>query len=253
MAPLLTQPLPQPLTVIEVKYRDGETPLTGFLARPDAPGVRPGLLVCHGGAGLDAHARERASRLAGLGFVALACDLFGDGVAGERQRVMATILALRDDPSTLCRRAQAGLDALSAQPDVGPLGAVGFCFGGLTVLELARSGAALAGVVSFHGSLSTRRPAAPGAVRSKLLVCHGALDPHVPAAQVSAFLEEMNACGADYQLIAYGGAVHGFTHEGPPQGMPGVAHHALADARSWAAMRAFLGECFSDALPAAVP
>jgi len=230
-----------------IRYRDENTPLTGFLVcdqtRPDR---RPGILVVHGGAGLDDHARGRALRMAELGYVAFACDMYGDGVAGDRQRVMACINELRNDPDLLCRRARAGIDVLSSHPRVdGRLAAVGYCFGGMTVLQLARAGVDLAGVASIHGSLKTTRPVAPGQVSAKVLVCHGALDPHVPTADVTAFVDEMNQAGADWQLIVYGGAMHGFTHEDADgYKVPGVAYDARADARSSAALRAFLTEIF---------
>jgi dienelactone hydrolase len=207
---------------------------------------RPGILVVHGGAGLDGHAEGRARRLAVLGFIVFACDMYGDGVAGNRERVMARIQELRSDSAILCQRARAGIDVLAAQPQVdGRIAAVGYCLGGMTVLELARSGMELAGVVSVHGSLKTSRPAQTGMVKAKVLVCHGALDPHVPMTQVNAFVAEMNDADADWQLIVYGGAMHGFTHEDGPQ-HPGVAYHAQADARSMVAMRGFLAETFTD-------
>jgi dienelactone hydrolase len=122
----------------------------------------------------------------------------------------------------------------------------GFCFGGLAVLALARAGVSLAGAVSIHGSLATGRPATPGSVKARLLVCHGALDPHVPFDHVSAFADEMNQAGADWQLIMYGGAMHGFTHRhAAPGATPGVAYDPRADARSFAATRAFLTEVFT--------
>lgn len=118
--------------------------------------------------------------------------MYGNGVAGDRERVIARILELRKDPARLCERARAGVEVLASHPRVdGRLAAVGYCFGGMTVLELARSGMNLAGVISLHGSLETSRPAQPGSVRAKILVCHGALDPHVPMAQVTVFVEEM--------------------------------------------------------------
>ena len=234
-----TQPLP---------YKDGETSLTGFLAVDDALNDRrrPGVMVVHGGAGPDEHARRRAVRLAELGFVAFACDMYGDGVAGHRERVMACIKELMDDRERLRQRARAGLFILSAHPEVdGRLAAVGYCFGGMTVLELARSGLGLAGVVSVHGSMQTPNPAEPGSIKTQVLVCHGALDPHVPMPQVSAFVEEMNRAGADWQLIAYGGAMHGFTHEdATSETTPGVAYDARTDARCWIAMRSFFREIF---------
>src|SRR5712672_2401161 len=137
-----------------VTYRDGDTELTGHFAR-DAERAykRPGILVVHGGAGLDSHAKERAKRLAELAFVVFACDMYGNGVAGNRERVMSRITELRDDTAKLCQRARAGIDVLLSHPRVaGRTAAVGYCFGGMVALELARSGAHIAGVVSVHGS-----------------------------------------------------------------------------------------------------
>ncbi len=233
-----TQPIP---------YRDQDKTLTGFLAWDDTGSTRrPGILVVHGGAGLDEHAKQRAQQIAELGFVAFACDMYGDGIAGDRQRVMACGMELRDDPERLCRRAQAGLDVLASNPQVdGRLAAVGYCFGGMTVLQLARSGVELAGVVSIHGSLRTTLPIQRSQVKAKILVCHGALDPHVPMGDVTTFIEEMNQAAVDWQLIIYGNATHGFTHQNAPAyNVPGVAYHAQADARSWAAMELFFGELF---------
>jgi len=228
-----------------VTYTDEETALTGFLAWDDAAQhPLPGLLLVHGGAGLDDHAKGQAQRYAAHGYTVLACDMFGDGVAGDRERVMACLMGLRDDPQRMSRRAGAGLAALAGCPEAdGRFAAIGFCFGGLAVLTLARSGADLAGVVSMHGSLATAKPAEPGAVRARVLACHGALDPHVPLADVTTFAEEMDHARADWQLIMYGGAMHGFTHEHAiPGAMPGVAYDALADQRSFLAAQTFLAE-----------
>jgi len=232
-----------------VTYDDQETALTGYLAWDDAAGdPLPGLLLVHGGAGLDDHARGQARRYAALGYAVLAGDMFGDGVAGDRERVMTCLMGLRDDPQRMSRRAQAGLTALAACSEAdGCLAAVGFCFGGLVVLTLARSGADLRGVVSIHGSLATAKPAEPGTVMAKVLACHGALDPHVPLADVTRFAEEMNHARVDWQLIMYGGAMHGFTHEhAHPGAMPGVAYDAVADQRSFAAARTFLAEALEE-------
>jgi dienelactone hydrolase len=229
-------------------YRDGDAPLTGMLYRDDAgPGRRPGILLVHGGAGLDDHARDQAARYAGLGYVVLAGDMFGDGVAGDRDRVIGCVTALRDDPALLARRGRAGLAALAADQGTSDRSAaVGFCFGGLAVLTMARAGADLAGVVSIHGSLATPAPAGPGSVLPRVLVCHGARDPHVPLTHVTAFADEMDQAGADWQLIMYGGAVHGFTHsQAVPGAVPGVAYDARADARSFADARAFLAGLFA--------
>jgi dienelactone hydrolase len=231
-----------------IQYRDGDTELAGILVWDESrTGRRPGILVVHGGAGLDEHAKGRARRLAELGFVVFACDMYGEGVAGNRERIMARLMEFRTDRAKLCARARVGLEVLASQQLVDRrMAAVGYCFGGMTVLELARSGAQLAGAVSVHGTLDTPRPASAGSVKAKILVCHGAIDPHVPMVQVNAFVEEMNGAGADWQLVIYGGAMHGFTHETGPY-LPGVAYNPAADARSAAAMREFLGEIFGQA------
>lgn len=236
------------ITAGNLPYSDLDTPLTGVLCRDETlAGDRPGILLIHGGAGLDEHARQQARRYAALGYVVLACDMFGDGVAGDRDRIMRCIHALRDDPALMARRARAGLAVLSGCPGAdGRAAAVGFCFGGLAALQLARSGEPLAAAVAVHGSLATGRPARPGDVRARLLVCHGAEDPHVPLGDVTAFADEMNRAGADWELIMYGGAVHGFTHQhAEPGAVPGVAYHEAADTRSFAAARAFLADAFA--------
>lgn len=232
----------------DLQYNDLTTPLTGMLCRDETlPGSRPGILLVHGGAGIDEHARQQAHRYAALGYVVLACDMLGDGVAGDRERVVRCLTALRDDPALMVRRGQAGLAALLDCPGTdGRIAAVGFCFGGMAALALARSGEQLAGAVSIHGSLATSRPAEPGLVQARLLVCHGALDPHVPLSDVTAFAEEMNRAGADWQVIMYGGALHGFTHKNAEPGtVPGVAYNSLADNRSFAATRTFLADIFA--------
>ena len=241
------------ITARMVTYNDRETALTGVLAwDAAAPRPLPGLLLVHGGAGLDEHAGGQARRYAAHGYAVLACDMFGDGVASDRERVMACLMRLRDDPQRLSQRAQAGLAALAACPEAdGRFAAVGFCFGGLAVLTLARSGASLRGVVSIHGSLATAKPAEPDTMTARVLVCHGALDPHVPMADVTRFAEEMTSAGADWQLIMYGGAVHGFTHaHAVPGAVPGVAYDAAADQRSFLAARTFLAEVMQ---PGAAP
>ncbi len=236
------------ITALDWPYRDVDTPLTGVLCRDEAlTGARPGVLLVHGGAGLDEHARGQARRYAALGYVVLACDMLGDGVAGDRDRVIGCLRTLRDDPLLMVRRARAGLAALSRCPGTdGRVAAIGFCFGGMVALALARSGEPMAGAVSIHGSLGTSKRAQPGAVRARLLVCHGALDPHVPLSDVTAFAEEMNGAGADWQLIMYGGALHGFTHsDATPGAVPGVAYDLAADSRSFSAARGFLAEVFT--------
>jgi dienelactone hydrolase len=227
-----------------VDYRDGNAELSGLLVWDGTDLAHPGVVVVHGGAGLDDHAKGRARQLAELGILVFACDMYGKAVIGDRERVMSCIHELVADRDKLARRVQAGVEVLSSHPRLDRnIAAVGYCFGGRAVLELARTGAELAGVISVHGSLETANPASPGAVKAKVLVCHGALDPHVPTGQLTGFIEEMNAAETDYQVIVYGGAMHGFTHDVGPQG-PGVAYHAASDRRSFIAIRAFLAEIF---------
>ena len=233
------------ITTRDVPYSDGDVALHGVLAWDDAAGAPlPGILLVHGGAGLDDHAREQARRYAALGHTVFACDMFGDGVIGDRERMIARLVGMRDDPTRLVQRARAGVAALVACPEAdGCLAAVGFCFGGLTVITLARFGTDIAGVISMHGALATKAPAQPGAVRAKILACHGASDPHVPWSDVVAFSDEMTNASANWQLIAYGGAVHGFTHRNAvPGATPGVEYHEATDRRSFAAAQAFLEE-----------
>jgi len=229
----------------QIVYRDGDVRLDGFLAiDADRAGKRPGVLVVHGGAGVDDHARGRARRFAEAGFVVFACDMYGEGVTGNRERIMRHIGELRTSRGAIVRRVQAAIEILSSRPEVdGRMAAVGYCFGGMIVLEYARSGSTISAVVSVHGSLETTSPAVPSSIRARILVCHGALDPHGPMSHVTAFAEEMKNAGADYQLIVYGNAMHGFTHEhAVPGATPGVAYDALADQRSFLATRTFLAE-----------
>jgi dienelactone hydrolase len=227
-----------------VPYRDADTPLTGVLYGADPQRKLPGILLIHGGAGLDEHARQQGRRWAAQGYSVFVCDLYGDGVAGDRQRVMATLTALRDDPRLLARRTRAGLEALQEHGNTtGRLGAVGYCFGGMAALTLARSGPAVAAAISIHGSLTTSEPAQPGAVTAKVLVCHGSADPHITLDQVTAFAAEMDHAHADWQLTMYGGAMHGFTHQDArADRTPGVAYQEEADRRSFAAATRFLAE-----------
>jgi dienelactone hydrolase len=229
-----------------IVYRDGDARLTGLLVSDaERAGTAPGVLVVHGGAGLDDHARGRARRFAEAGFVAFACDMYGQGVTGNRERIIRHIGELRSSRDALVRRVRAASDILLSRPECdGRMAAVGYCFGGMIALEYARSGSPISAVVSVHGSLETTSPAMPSSVRARVLVCHGALDPHVPMSQVTAFAEEMNNAGADYQLIVYGNAMHGFTHETATGQQPGVLYHAQTDARSSVAILEFFEELF---------
>jgi len=232
------------LSTEQVAYRDGDARLNGFFAIDSGrAGRRPGVLVVHGGAGVDDHARGRARRFAEAGFAAFACDMYGEGVTGNRESTLRHIGELRNNRTALVRRVQSAIESLSSRPEVtGCIAAVGYCFGGMVVLDYARSGAAISGVVSVHGSLEAVNPAGPSSIRARILVCHGALDPYVPVPQVVAFAEEMKNAGADYQLMIYGGAMHGFTHETATGQQPGVLYDQQADMRSTVAIRNFLAE-----------
>jgi dienelactone hydrolase len=217
------------------KTADGKA-FVGYLvfdeshARP-----RPGILVCHEGGGLNEHARERARMLADLGYVAFALDMFGEAFA-SREHGIAVITALMNSPDVLRRHAGAALEWLKSHPNVNPsrTAAIGFCFGGLVALELARSGADLCCVVSFHGGLQSIAPHDGTRVSGSVLVCTGADDPFVGPEQRAAFEAEMTAGGVDWQMIVYGGARHGFTNKGiDPAKSPGSAYHRAADERSW--------------------
>jgi len=244
LAPVLSQAAIETKTV---EYQQGDTRLVGYLAYPkDAQEPRPGVLVVHEWLGLNDYAKQRAEQLAELGYVAFAADIYGDGqVAADRKEAGALSSTYKKDRALLRARVAAGLAALKAQPEIasGKVAAIGYCFGGTAVLELARSGAEVAGVVSFHGGLDSPAPQDARNIRARVLALHGADDPYVPAEQVAGFEEEMRKGGVDWQLIAYGNAVHGFTN--PAHGndnSKGAAYNAAADARSWLAMRQFLDE-----------
>jgi dienelactone hydrolase len=233
-----------------IEYRDGDVTLKGFVAYDDQSShKRPGILVMPEAFGLGVHAKGRAERLAALGYVALAGDPFGNGFEPkDLAEAMQYALPLRDDTEKFRQRARVALEKLASLPLVDPnrLAMIGYCMGGTFSLEMARDGAALRGVVSFHGGLETKRPAEAGQIKAKVLVCHGADDPFVPPAQVNAFAEEMTKAGADWQLISYGGTVHSFTNpEAGKIGNPGLAYNKLTDERSWKAMRMFFDEIFA--------
>jgi dienelactone hydrolase len=228
-------------------YDDGGVALEGLIARPKTGvGKRPGVVVFPEVTGLADHPRRRLGMLAELGYVALAADMYGKGVApGPQNRDRMN--ALKDDRLTLRSRARAAFDALAAQPDVDPtkIAAIGYCFGGGCVLELARAGAPAAGFVSFHGLLDTTLPATPGAVKGPIVCFAGVRDPLVPIAQVDAFEKEMEAAGADWRIMTYGGAGHSFTNvDVKPGERPGFEYEAKADHRSWRGLLGFFGEIF---------
>lgn len=225
----------------DIDYRCGDTHLRGYLAFNESSGARPGVLVFHEGLGLGDFAMERARRLAEHGYVALAADMFGERrQAANLEQATALIGVLRTEPATLRARARAALATLVALPEVDAnrCAAIGFCFGGTVALELARDGADLRAVTSFHGVLSTKLPAAAGAVKASVLVLTGAEDPLAPPDQVAAFADEMRAARvADWQVVSYGNALHGFANPAADGSiMKAALYNAQADRRSWAAM-----------------
>jgi dienelactone hydrolase len=232
-----------------IEYKHGDVVLEGYLAYDDAvSGKRPGVLVVHEWTGHNPYARKRAEQLAALGYVAFALDMYGKGVhATDPQEAAKLANIYKNDRKLMRARAAAGLDVLRKQPqtDTAHLAAIGYCFGGTTVLEMARGGADLAGVVSFHGGLATPTPEDAKNIKGKVLVQHGADDPFVPAPEVAAFEDEMRKAGVDWQLVKYGGAVHSFTN--PDAGndpAKGAAYNASADHRSWQTMKDFFAELF---------
>jgi len=234
----------------DIDYCDGALNLRGFLTYDDnASGKRPGMLVVHEGLGLGEHIMERARRLAKLGYVALAADMFGDRRQARDLDDMRELVGnLRNDPSRLRARGRAALATLASLPqvDAAQLGAVGFCFGGSVVLELARDGADLKAVVSFHGVLATKAPAVSGKVKASVLVLTGADDPLAPPDHVAAFESEMRAAGVpDWQVVRYGNTHHAFTNPAADGSfLPGTLYNEQSDHRSWTAMKNFLHERF---------
>jgi dienelactone hydrolase len=225
----------------EVEYKQGDTQLQGFMAWDDAvKGKRPGVLVVHEWWGLTQNIRNQAERLARAGYVAFAPDLYGKGkVAAHPQDAQAFMEEASKDPEVVKARFEDGLEQLKHDPhvDADRIGAIGYCFGGGVVLSMARAGEDLDAVASFHGMLGTKTPAEKGKVKARILVLAGGIDPFVPLDQVQAFESEMKAAEANYQVVLYPGAKHGFTNpKAGTYGMEQLAYSADADKKSWAEM-----------------
>ena len=233
-----------------IEYKDGDATLEGFLAYDDnQKEPRPGVLIIHDWTGLQDYAKERTKMLAELGYVAFAADVYGKGVRPTDPKECAVMSGkYKSDLPLLRRRVSLGFDQLKKQKRVQPdkIAAIGYCFGGTSVLELARSGANVKGVVSFHGGLATTLPAKAGEIKAKVLACHGDADPFVKPAEVAAFKEEMASAKADLKFVAYPGAVHSFTKkEAGNDPSKGQAYNEKADKESWAEMKKFFKEIFS--------
>jgi dienelactone hydrolase len=231
-----------------VEYNAQGVVMKGYLAHDEnIKGKRPGVLVVHEWWGLNDYARERARMLAALGYTALAVDMYGEGrqaMHPEDAKKFSSELMKNFDSAKA--RFMAAMDFLTQQASVDPtrIAAIGFCMGGGVVLNTARQGVDLKGVVSFHGSLTPVKPAQPGSVKAKILVLHGADDKFIPAQQIEAFHQEMKAADAGFRLISYPGALHSFTNPeadalGKKYNMP-IAYNAQADKESWSEMRGFL-------------
>ncbi len=236
-----------------VPYEIDGKPFEGTLVYDDAVKTpRPGLLMVPNWMGVTTVAADQAKGIAGQRYVIFIADMYGKGVRPTKpEEARAAATAVRSDRPLMRKRAQAGVETLKAQGakvplDLASLGAIGFCFGGGSVLELARSGAQLKGFVSFHGNLDTPNPADARNIRAPVLVLHGADDPAVPKTQVDAFIAEMTAAKADWQLVSYGGAVHSFTE--PGANVPGRnEYNPKVAARAYQAMNDLFDEVFTGA------
>lgn len=236
----------------EVEYRDGATLLKGYLAaNPALKGKRPAVLVVHEWWGHNEYARKRARMLAEQGYVALAVDMFGDGKTAMHPDDAGKFAAeVMKNKAVGEARFNAALDFIKQHPQVDPerIAAIGYCFGGGVVLHMARQGADLKGVASFHGSLATDTPARPGGVKARVLVFNGEDDKMIPHEQVTAFKDEMTAAGADFRYVGYPGVKHSFTNPDADSyakkfNLP-LAYDRKADRDSWAQTLKFLKEIF---------
>lgn len=232
-----------------VAYRHGALECRGYLAYDDAlPGPRPGVLVVHEWWGLNDFAKEKTRALAELGYVALAVDMYGQGqVVTTAEEAGKLAGQFRGDATLWRERAKAGLDALAANPRVDPrkIAAIGFCFGGSTVLQMAAAGYDLAAVVSLHGGLAPIPEADAARIKARILVLHGAADTLVPDEALKAFQDSLRKSRADWQIVIYGGAKHSFTNpEADRLNMAGVGYDANTARRAWAQMKALFDETF---------
>ena len=233
-----------------VEYASGGHTYECMLAWDDAAdGPRPGVLVAHTIAGRSAHEEGRARRLAEMGYVGFAMDVYGKGTqTTDFDRNRAMMDALRDDRPELQARLLAGLDCLRDQPEVdaAKTAAIGFCFGGLSVLDLARTGADVAGVVSLHGIFVPPGNTEGNRITAKVLALHGWEDPLATPEEVVALADELTSMGADWQIHAYGNTTHAFTNPAADDREGGKQYNAAADRRSWTATEYFLAELFGN-------
>jgi dienelactone hydrolase len=232
-----------------VEYKHGDAVLEGYLAYDDAVrGKRPGVLVVHEWWGLNDYVRLRVNKLAEMGYVAFALDMYGKGIwTTDPSKAGELAGHLRGKP-IMRQLARAGLEILrkNDRVDTQKIAAIGYCFGGTTVLELAYSGADITGIVSFHGGLTIPKPEDMNRINTKILVLHGADDAFIPAEKIAAFQDSMRKSGADWQMVYYGGAVHSFTNPAANKvNVKNIAYNKEADQRSWKLMQLFFEEIFA--------
>jgi dienelactone hydrolase len=230
-----------------IEYKHGDQVLEGYLAYDTSiKGKRPGVVIVHQWKGLTDYEKKRAEMLARLGYNVFAVDIYGKGIRPQSsQEAGAEAGKYKTNRALLRARAQAGLTVLQQHELTDPkrIAAIGYCFGGTTVIELARSGADIAGVVSFHGGLDSPRPEDGRNIKCKVLALQGADDPFVPAKDLAAFEDEMRQAKVDWQLVKYGSAVHSFTDwNAGDNPQKGAAYNEKADRRSWEAMKQFFAE-----------
>jgi dienelactone hydrolase len=229
-----------------IESRHGDLVLESVLTRETSEGPRPVVMIFPNFIGLDEVDDENAARITGLGYAAFGCDLYGKGQrGGTREDGFARMNPLREDRPLLQARMLHLLDTVRALPEVdsGKIAAIGFCFGGLCVLDLARTGAGVAGVASFHGIFTPPGNIESPKIKARVAVYHGWEDALALPEDVVALGRELTGAGCDWQIHCFGGAVHGFTHARPPE--EGIPFNALADKRSWRAAEGFLAECFA--------
>lgn len=234
------------MTVSAWHYHDGETELVGELHSPESPNGKA-ILVVHEADGIGGNVRRRCAMLAELGYMAAAADLHGAGRVLSADEIRPALETFRRDPAMFRRRIRAALDALCVAADVTPdrIAAIGYCFGGMVVLELARSGAPVAAVASFHGLLTSEAPASPDTIGARVLACTGALDPLVPPGDIAAFQAEMTSARADWHLLIHGQALHSYTNVSVDElNDPRMRYDGAADRQSWSALMTFLDETF---------
>jgi dienelactone hydrolase len=232
-----------------ITYNQGDMQFSGFLAWDDSlPGKRPGVLVVHEWWGLNDYARERATKLAALGYVAFAADMYGEGKTAKHPteaREMAT--KVRSNVKNWQERATAALEVLKSQEqcDASNLAAIGYCFGGSTALQLAYTGADLKAVATFHAALVAPDAAQAKQIKARILVCHGADDPFISKESIDGFRTALDGAKADWTMVNYSGARHSFTvPSADSHNIDGMKYHALADQRSWQHLQTLLGEVF---------